>query len=127
MDARYSFNPPRPLTEKELKVTRWVIEHGDASQDEKTKYLTQLEDALVVSRCACGCASVNFSIRGIVTPGGTGLQLLGDFRCDGSGVFVFSRSGLLAGIEIYQLSDTTPRTELPSPDELRKIHFDKIA
>ena len=101
MDARYSFNPPRSLTERERTVTRWIIEHGDVPKDEREGFLAQLEAATVVTRCACGCASVDFAIHGEEAPKGVGLQILGDFLCGDektgiNGVFVFAKSGVLA-------------------------------
>jgi hypothetical protein len=124
MEARYCFNPPRLLTERERTVTRWIIEHGGASEKERKGFLVQLGAATVVSRCACGCASVDFAIRGEPAPAGVGLEIIGDFLCGEeragiNGVFVFARSGVLAGIEIYQLSDEKIHTELPAPDTLR--------
>jgi hypothetical protein len=126
MDTRYSFDPPRPLTERERTVTRWMIEHGDAPKEEKEGFLAQLATATVVRRCACGCASVDFAIRGEEAPKGVGLQMLGDFLCGDkktglNGVFVFARSGVLAGVEIYQLSDEKIHSELPGPESLRII------
>jgi len=132
MEARYSFNPPRPLTERERAVTRWIIEHGGAPNEEREKFLAQLEAATVVRRCACGCASVDFAIRGEEAPTKVGLEIIGDFLCGDeksgiNGVFVFARSGVLAGVEIYQLSDEKIHDELPVTGSLRAFDAPQTA
>jgi hypothetical protein len=85
-------------------------------------FLTQLERARVVSRCPCGCASIDFEVTGLPPPSG-GLRVLGDFvwgdESDLYGAFIFECSGVLAGIEVYGLAgDNTPRT-LPAAHALR--------
>ena len=47
---------PRPLTEQERALTRWMIEHGTAGAE---RFLEQLDKATVVSGCDCGCASAS--------------------------------------------------------------------
>ena len=47
----------RPLTEQERSLVRWLLEHGNPDAAE---FLPQLADAWVVSRCGCGCASIDF-------------------------------------------------------------------
>jgi hypothetical protein len=125
MDSQYRFNPFRLLFDRERELTRWIIEHGDASSEDQGKYIAQLAEATVASQCPCGCASVGFAINGREAPCEAGLEILGDFVCDGAGVFVFAKNGLLAGIEIYQLGDEKIRRELPQPSELKPIGDDR--
>lgn len=124
MESHYRFNPPRKLTFRERELTTWVIQNGDASAQDKEKFLRPLDTAMVVARCPCGCASVDFAIGG-KEPSEVGLTILGDFLCTESdqtnGIFVFARDDLLAGIEIYQLNDEKIREELPSPELLRPL------
>ena len=89
---------PRPLTEHERTLTRYMIEHGDAPAEEKSILLDQLERASVVGGCPCGCASVDFTLCGL---------------------FVFRCAELLSGIEIYSLSGAGSCAALPSPEDLR--------
>ena len=131
-DARYSFAPPRPLSERERHVTRWIIENGDAPAEEKETLLGQLAEAKNAGRCPCGCASVDFSIGGVVPSQKDGLRIVGDFisndRDGGSnGLFVFSCEGLLAGLEIYQLGSEKIPTELPEPENLTPFEPNKTA
>jgi len=95
-----------------------MLEHGGPAAD---PFLAQLDHARVVSRCPCGCASIDFEIDGLTAPTG-GLRILGDYLYgtddELAGAFVFERSGVLAGIEVYGLGRDAPK-QLPSPSELR--------
>ena len=109
----------RPMTAAERELTRWMLEHAGAPDVER--FLAHLERAHVISRCPCGCASVNFAVSGEAEPTG-GLRVLGDYVFGNdetmSGAFVFEQAGVLAGLEVYGLGGDAPRT-LPHPDELR--------
>src|ERR1044071_2248015 len=100
----------RPLTKAEYELARWMLEHGKPTAK---RFLAHREGARIVSRCACGCASVDFEVEGQPSPTG-GLNILGDFvfggESDLAGAFVFERSGVLAGLEVYGLAGDAPRT-----------------
>lgn len=109
----------RPLTAAERVLARWMLDHGESGAE---AFLPQLARARVVSRCPCGCASIDFAIEGEPAPSG-GLRILGDFlygpASSPMGVFAFERGGVLAGIEVWSpMGDETPRT-LPVPEALR--------
>lgn len=96
-----------------------MLEHGESKAQ---AFLSQLENAKATSwRCPCGCASINLVIDGLPEPSG-GLHILADFifgtDIELSGVFVFEKNGVLAGLEVYGLVGDAPRT-LPSFDVLR--------
>lgn len=119
MDAEAEPIPDvRPLTAAEYRLARWLLEHGGS---EAQGFLPQLDLARVVSRCPCGCASIDFEVAGYPLPTG-GLRVLGDFisgdENDLNGVFIFERGGVLAGIEVYGLGGDAPKT-LPEPEALR--------
>jgi len=95
-----------------------MLEHGT---EEAKQYLDQLELAEVTPwRCRCGCASINFQIRGHAEPP-PGVHILGDFMIKPadhpSAVFIFSSGGLLRGIEVYGMAGDAPSV-LPRPEEL---------
>jgi hypothetical protein len=109
----------RPLTLEEAQLIRWMLEHGNT---EAQTFLSQLERAKATAwQCPCGCASINLSIDGLPEASG-GLHILADFIFgtddDLSGVFVFEKSGVLAGLEVYGLAGEAPKT-LPVPACLR--------
>jgi hypothetical protein len=108
----------RLLTEPERELARWMLEHG---APEAAEFLPQLDRAEVVSRCFCGCASIDLQVVGMPEPSG-GLQILGDYVFgDGSevaGAFIFAKAGVLAGIEVYGMAGDAPST-LPLPSALR--------
>ena len=109
----------RSLSENELALARWMLEHGTP---EAAGFLIQLEQAEVTPwRCQCGCASINFQIKG-QPEAPPGVHVLADFVVsdDSAGVFIYSSAGLLSGLEIYGLGADAPRV-LPFPQELRPI------
>src|SRR5690348_12288255 len=113
----------RPLTNAELGLVRWLLENG---VPEAAAYLPQLDLARVTSRCYCGCASINFAIDGVVPPTGDGMAILADYEWRAAageifGVFVFERSGLLAGLEVWSQDGRGAATMLPDIKDLRPI------
>jgi hypothetical protein len=108
----------RPLTDAERDLARWMLEHGT---EEARQYLDQLKLAEVTPwRCRCGCASINFQIKGHAEAP-PGAEILGEFLLnDGdhqSGIFIYSSGGLLKGIDVYGLAGDAPSV-LPRPENL---------
>jgi len=72
-------------------------------------------------KCKCGCASIDFQIRGHAEAL-PGCHPIADFVFgEGdtlSGVFVYEMGGILSGLEVYGLAGDAPKS-LPHPDELR--------
>lgn len=113
----------RPLTEHETALVRWLLQHGTAAT---TEILPQLANVRVVSRCYCGCASVNFAVGGVVPPPSNRISILADFQyrnADGHlcGVFVFERTGLLAGLEVWSVDGLSTPATLPAIEQLQPI------
>ncbi len=116
----------RPLTAEERWLARWMLEHGTP---DARRFLPHLERARVVSRCPCGCATIELQVDGFPLPAEGGIRSLGDFSFeDGdevSAVFIYQRGGVLAGIEVYALSGDVPRV-LPTPEVLQPMLFDPV-
>jgi hypothetical protein len=112
---------PRPLTDEERTLARWMLERGTA---EAASFLRQLECARVGAwRCPCGCASIDFEIEGRSAPREQGMRILGDYAFgdgDAMGAFIYACGGALAGIEVVGYAGDAPAT-LPSPEELRPL------
>lgn len=109
----------RKLTLAEDQLIRWMLQHGTR---EAEAFIVQLDKAEVTPyRCPCGCASLQLSINGAAGPSGA-LRILADFLFgseeEPSGIFVFEKSGVLAGLEVYGLAGDAPKT-LPPVESLR--------
>jgi hypothetical protein len=113
----------RPLTTQEGLLVRWLLEHGNF---DAAKFLPQLAEVRVVSRCPCGCASIDFAIGETVPPARAGMQVLADYvwqTADGAhcGVFVFARGGQLAGLEVWSVDGMEAVSSLPAVEQLRPL------
>jgi hypothetical protein len=113
----------RPLTAQEVALVRWMLEHGTPAA---AQFLPQLVAARVVSRCYCGCASVDFSVGGVAPPPGEPLGILADFEyrtTEGHlcGAFVFERAGQLAGLEVWSLDGQSTPSTLPAIQQLQPL------
>ncbi len=109
----------RQLTDHERRLVTWMLQHGGP---EALEFLTQLELAEVTPwRCPCGCASINFQIRGKPAPP-PGVHPIADFVFGEedtlSGIFVYEKDGILSGLEVYGLAGDAPKS-LPEPELLR--------
>ncbi|MGQ7933917.1 hypothetical protein [Paraburkholderia sp. D1E] len=109
----------RPLSATEFSLARWMLEHGSP---EASGFLEQLLAAEITPwRCSCGCASVNFQIKGR-QPAPPGVRILGEFffgpNDEPAGIFIFASEGVLSGIEVYGLATDAP-TALPREEALR--------
>lgn len=114
-----STEPNRPLSEPERMLALYMLEHGTA---EARDFVPQLELAEVTPwRCPCGCASINFQVRGR-DPAPPGVHVLGDYvfgtEHELSGAFIYSCEGILSGLEVYGLAGDAP-SSLPQPLALR--------
>jgi hypothetical protein len=113
----------RELSRDEASLVQWMLENG---APEAKPLLPQLSDARVISRCSCGCASVDFAIGDVIPSTGSGLHILGDFEyasADGHlcGAFVFAKSGMLAGLEVWSIDGLSTPSQLPDASRLRPL------
>jgi len=118
-----STNEDRPLTEQECAIVRWLLEHGE---ERAAAFVSQLSDARVVARCACGCASIDFAIAGRRAPTSGGMDILSDYcwRDESDhlfGAYVFARGQLLAGLDLWSIDGQATATRLPKIHELKPI------
>jgi hypothetical protein len=113
----------RQLADHEQHLLRWMLEHGNP---EAAAFLPQLDEVEVTPwKCKCGCASINFQLRGHgEAPPGTPVHPIADFIFGAgdavSGIFVFEKNGMLSGLEVYGLAGDAPKS-LPRPEELRVL------
>lgn len=111
----------RPLTTEERCLVQWMMEHGTP---EAAAFLPQLDEVEVTPwKCECGCASIDFQLRGR-PHAPPGVHILADFVFGDddtlSGIFVYEKDGILSGLEVYGLAGDAP-TRLPRPEDLRPL------
>jgi hypothetical protein len=111
----------RPLSKSEYALCHSMLERGSA---EARTYFDQLDLAEVTPwRCACGCASINFHIKGR-EPAPPGVHVLSEFvfgeQNDLCGIFIYSCDGTLSGLEVYGLSGDAAKI-LPDQSTLRTL------
>ncbi len=118
MDHRSPIPENRPLSAEEVAVLRWLLDHGKPSA---RKYLRQIDTIRVVSRCGCGCASVDFVSAPVAE-----LELLSDHKWKDDrghlfGAFAFAKQGQLAGIEVWSIDGRATPSSLPHPSVLAPL------
>ena len=115
----------RQLDRSERELVAWILAQAQASE-----FLQQLGRARIVSRCGCGCASVDFNVDGVVASPGSGMTQVGDdyywTAASGGigGVFVFARNGRLSGLEVWSVDGVETPSSLPEVKELRNSPYD---
>jgi hypothetical protein len=105
---------PRPISSEEAEVVRASIErvHRDGTH---AALLRTIGSLMVVGRCECGCASVDFA-----SPVGTGILASALGRtAEGQdvGIIVWGGEDAIRGLEIYWYDELV--TQLPSVDSIR--------
>lgn len=110
----------RELHPGERSLVRWLVEHGVAGARE---FLPQVDQVRLVSRCGCGCASLNFEIGGKGWPSRGGMQILSDHQWrdpEGRlfGIFLYAKENTLAGIDVYSVDGLAVPIVLPRPEDL---------
>lgn len=109
----------RPLTPDESAVVRWLLEHGEGDH---SGFLVQLKHARVARLCACGCASIDFSIDG-KRPRHLAMRALSDYEWRNDhghlcGAFVFEQDGLLAGLDLWSIDGQSTPDAMPPIERL---------
>jgi hypothetical protein len=105
----------RPLSAYERELLSWLLQNAAA---DNSRFLEQLDAARVVSRCGCGCATINLSVGDGGWHSSGGLPTLAGRQWTDNagrlfGVVVFAKAGLLAGLEVYSVDGEATPTKLP--------------
>ena len=108
----------RPITDSELEVVRWLIEHARTPSGEGYSSIN-LERLHVIDRCHCGCASVDFELAGQSSDARVVADAIVQ-RPNGTqaGVILWGSGGHVTGLELYNLDPDSAKL-LPSVAELR--------
>ena len=109
----------RALTDEERRLLAWLIQSGTGNSAE---LMAQLAEARVVSRCGCGCPTIDLAIGTRSEPTRGGSSIVADVSGKSPegydvGVILHVREGLLSELEVYPSGDVGPFS-LPVPDSL---------
>lgn len=119
MSKDFTITEVRPLSAEEFRLLDWLLAHGSA---EAANYAAQLSHARVVSRCACGCPTLDLALDGKTRPTvGVSLILAEAAGHSPEGVpvnlILHARVGELSELEVVAV-DQTRRFSLPVPERL---------
>jgi len=101
-DAKQGLEPlDRPITTEERSLIQWLLQHGKPGSE---RFLSQLDSLTVVSKCLCGCPTVNFALQGEAVSQAPE-NILADFLAteagEDVGIILFQREGRLSSLEVY--------------------------
>jgi hypothetical protein len=103
----------RPATQHERDIVRWLLEHGDPRH---LQLASQIEELRVISKCTCGCPTVDFlALR-------KGQHLISDelATVDGQdvGVMLFECDGRISTLEVYSCAGSDKPFDLPAIESM---------
>jgi len=108
----------RALSRTEIRLLDWLLENG---LPEASKFKWQIPRLRVVSRCGCGCPTVDFAI-GVDRKEGPS-HIIADVEGDSPegvrvGVIVHVREGEISELEVYSHTGESKGFSLPEPTSL---------
>lgn len=108
----------RKISEEEVAVIRATINRAMVEPSDVTA--SKIEDLNVVSKCECGCASIEFEgdrFNDLPKPLADGI---GKTPSGGEvGVIVWGRMGVITGLEVYDIGAGDSDLVLPVPDSIK--------
>jgi hypothetical protein len=104
-------------------LLEWLLKRGTR---EAAKYLDQLPNVTVVSRCGCGCPTIDLAVEGDAAPLSSPTTVLADAQGVSPegvevGLILHSRRGMISELEIYSLAGDDRRFSLPRIDDLESF------
>ena len=96
----------RELRPEERRLLEWLLNHGTPAA---APFLEQLPMVSVVSRCGCGCPTIDLAVSGHAAPVSSPSTILADAEGVSPegvrvGVIVHGREGLISELEIYSMA-----------------------
>ena len=106
----------RALTQEERDLVRWLIEHSFVK--DAARFLPQVEKLSVVSKCNCGCPTIDFALDG-KPAAKKGQGFIGDWLAEVTGMPVYvqlwiSKDGQISSLEVGSLPGTDQPFGLPA-------------
>jgi hypothetical protein len=103
----------RPITKKEHDLIEWLLRHGNPGAEQ---FLQQVGSLIVVSKCSCGCPTVDFA-RESEPVTQEAENILADYLAtvngEDVGIILFQRGGRLSSLEVYSQGGTDNPFGLP--------------
>ncbi|MBR9871912.1 MAG: hypothetical protein GYB26_12320 [Gammaproteobacteria bacterium] len=118
--AHINLEVNRSLNEKERDLLVWLSNNLTTSAQAPLHEIANLK---VASICKCGCASIDFSLKGKPISVKEGITVIADYLYktksnNQMGCFLFMADGHLAGIEVWSIDGAETPSDLPAPSEL---------
>jgi hypothetical protein len=108
----------RPASQQERDLVRWLLEHGDP---QFLPLASQIDSLRVVSKCTCGCPTVDFALEGN-PPTRKGEKAISDFGATVDdqevGVLLFECRGRLSTLEVYSFAGSDKPFGLPKIEDI---------
>jgi len=113
----------RPLTPDERGLLEWLLNHGTP---DAAAYSPQVAVVSVVSRCGCGCPTIDLAVGGRSASLGSPSTILADamgVTREGVrvGVILHGREGLISELEVYSVAGHEGAFSLPRTEDLEAL------
>ena len=115
----------RPITPEEAVVIRTTLEHAPKLPD-VSRFAGRIDQLHAISRCGCGCDSVDFAEHDTSRPSRIIADGIGVTPKGGRvGVLVWTTDDAITGLEIYDLSAGGSDVKLPVPQSIHSWEPEK--
>ena len=123
MRHKYFLTEQRSLDSREARLLEWLLKNGMAGAE---AYLEQVPRVRVVSRCSCGCPTIDLALDGRLSGRKGPSTILADAQGQSPegaliGVIVHAREDELSELEVYSIDGLAERFTLPNPEQLEPI------
>ena len=114
----------RNLTDRECLVLERLIQHGTPASK---AYAERWSNVMVISRCSCGCPTIDLAVSGAAASLGSTSTILaeaGGVSPEGVkfGIILHARESLISELEVYPI-DGDGVFALPEIDDIDFYHF----
>lgn len=118
MESKGHIPVERKLSSRERTLLQWLLMHGSS---DASKYMSQIDCLRIVSKCGCGCPTVDFALQSGRKVGGSDIVAeAGGKSPEGIsvGVILHVRDDELSELEVYSTEGLDVPFSLPTPDSL---------
>jgi hypothetical protein len=108
----------RPLSREEIALMEWLVDHG---RSDASKYRSQIPKLRVVSRCGCGCPTIDLAIGESRKIGSSHIIADGEAKSpEGAhvGIILHVREDEISELEVFSASGEDSVFTLPKPERI---------